>query len=159
MDKIILRRINFLIDTAKNETKRDQVITFAMRVLSNHATIGKDASSSTVKQLNRKVSKEAKNILINQGLEEFTKLTINEHSKPLKETWEWLMKNAANLTAEDVWEEFCNHPMTTITKTEDNNIKRKGLNSSGNFQERYTDLGISIVTLDETPKELIKRMK
>ena len=35
----IKRRIEFLIEAAKYEVKKDQVVTYAMRVLSNHATI------------------------------------------------------------------------------------------------------------------------
>ena len=158
MDEIILRRINFLIDAAKNEIKQAQDISLVMRVISNYATIGKDAGSASVKKLNKRVSKKAKDILINQGLEKFTKLTINEHSKPISETWKWLRENATNLSAEDVWKEFCNHPMTTITKDEDRKIRSMGLKSSGGIQERYVDLDILVEILEEAPKELIKNM-
>jgi hypothetical protein len=49
--------------------------------------------------------------------------------------------------------------MVTVTKDEDNYIKTKGLNSIGDMQSRYTDLGITIVTLSETPRDYHKKLK
>jgi hypothetical protein len=49
------RRINFLLECAKHEGTKDQVVTYALRVLSNHATIGRDAPSSTIKKLNKNI--------------------------------------------------------------------------------------------------------
>ena len=63
MNDIIERRIRFLIDAAKYEDKKDQVVTYVMRVLSNHATIGKDAGSAEIKKHNKKVSEKARNLL------------------------------------------------------------------------------------------------
>ena len=63
MDPHIERRILFLIDAAKHEEKRDQVVTYAMRVLSNHAAIGKDAGSAEIKKMNCRVSIGAEKLL------------------------------------------------------------------------------------------------
>ena len=60
MNEIIERRIRFLLDAAKHEIKKDQVVTYAMRVLSNHATIGKDAGSAEIKKQNKTISEGAK---------------------------------------------------------------------------------------------------
>ena len=155
MNELVRRRIQFLLDAAKHENVKDQAITFVMRVLSNHATIGKDAQSKPIKKINKRVSENAYKILQTKGIEIFCKQTINEHPKPLSQTWEWLKKNAQNgLSVEKVWEEFCDFPMVTVTKEEDNFIKGKGLNSKGTIEERYSN--IKIITLPKSPYELSK---
>ena len=87
---IIKRRIRFLLDAAKHELKKDQVVTYAMRVLSNHATIGKDAGSAEIKKQNKTVSVNAKQLLYSADLATYCQNTINEHPKPIQLTWEWL---------------------------------------------------------------------
>ena len=72
MNSLIERRIRFLLDAAKYEVKKDQVITYAMRVLSNHATIGKDAGSAEIKKINKIISEEAQNLLYSSDLETLT---------------------------------------------------------------------------------------
>lgn len=153
MNKSVERRIRFLLDAAKNEVKRDQVVTYAMRVLSNYAAIGKDAGSIEIKKQNKRVSHSAQTLLHKHGLVFFCKNTINEHPKPLKIIWQWLQDNADKLTVKEVWHEFANNPMVTITKDEDKMIKARGLNSAGNLQTRYTELGIEVVILSETPND------
>ena len=64
MNDVIERRIRFLLDAAKHEIKKDQVVTYAMRVLSNHATIGKDAGNAEIKKQNKTISEGAKNFSI-----------------------------------------------------------------------------------------------
>ena len=159
MNDIIERRIRFLIDAAKYEDKKDQVVTYVMRVLSNHATIGKDAGSAEIKKHNKKVSEKARNLLHSVDLKTYCQNTINEHPKPILSSWEWLKKNAQMLSIQEVWEEFNNNPMVTITRDEDNMIKRSGQNSTGTMQTRYTDLGINLITLSETPFEYYKKLK
>ena len=102
----IKRRIEFLIEAAKYEVKKDQVVTYAMRVLSNHATIGRDAGSAEIKKHNKTVSQGAQNLLHSVDLTTFCKQTINEHPKPILATWEWLRENAEHLSVEEVWNEF-----------------------------------------------------
>jgi hypothetical protein len=159
MNSLIERRIRFLLDAAKYEVKKDQVITYAMRVLSNHATIGKDAGSAEIKKINKIISEEAQNLLYSSDLETFCKSTINEHPKPIQSTWEWIRDNVETLTIEKVWKEFLRNPMVTVTKDEDSLIKASGQNSVGNIESRYTALGIKKVTLTETPYEYHKRLK
>ena len=156
---IIKRRIRFLLDAAKHELKKDQVVTYAMRVLSNHATIGKDAGSAEIKKQNKTVSVNAKQLLYSADLATYCQNTINEHPKPIQLTWELLKNHAGTLSIEEVWNEFINNTMVTVTKDEDNYIKAKGLTSIGNIKSRYTDLGITIVTLPETPRNFHKRLK
>ena len=82
MNDAINRRIQFLLDAAKHELKKDQVVTYAMRVLSNHATIGKDAGSAEVKKKNKKVSEKTKQLLYSVDWTTYRQNTINEHPKP-----------------------------------------------------------------------------
>lgn len=152
MNNVILRRINFLLETAKHEDKKDQAVTYVMRVLSNYATIGKDAGSTPIKKKNRNVTKKAFKLLVKKGLSIYCKETINEHTRPLQQTWNWLKENK-NLTTQDVWKEFCENKMVTVTKEEDTLIRMKGFNSKGTFKERYIDLGIEIIMLDQNPED------
>ena len=155
MNDIVKRRITFLLDAAKHEIARDHATTFTLRALSNYATIGKDAGSATIKKINKRVSENAYELLKTEGLEVYCKQTINEHPKPLSQTWDWLKENAQNgLSVEKVWKEFCDFPMVTVTKEEDNFIKGKGLNSKGTIEERYSN--IKIITLPKSPLELSK---
>ena len=130
-----------------------------MRVLSNHATIGKDAVSAEIKKQNKSVSEKARQLLYSVDLSTYCQNTINEHPKPIKLTWEWLKDHANTLSIEEVWEEFADNPMVTVTKDEDNMIKASGQNSIGDMKSRYTDLGITLVTLPETPLQYHKKLK
>jgi len=49
--------------------------------------------------------------------------------------------------------------MVTVTKDEDNMIKASGQNSIGDMKSRYTDLGIALVALPETPLQYHKKLK
>lgn len=159
MNEEIKRRLIFLIELAKYEKKRDQVSTYLMRVLSNHATIGMDAGSAKIKTINKNMSKGAYKLLVSTNIKNFCKNTINEHPRPLKTTWEWLQEKADLLSIEEVWNEFKKHQMITITKEEDTKIKLSGQNSTGSFESRYTDLGIKVIKLKKTPIEISKRLK
>ena len=59
----------------------------------------------------------------------------------------------------EVWKEFSDNPMVTVTKDEDNMIKASGQNSIGDMKSRYTDLGIALVALPETPLQYHKKLK
>lgn len=153
LNDVIKRRVEFLLMTSKHEDKKDQVVTYAMRVLSNYATIGKDASSAEIKKRNVYVSREASYLLGHGHIALYYKSTINEHPKPLNVMWEWLKEKNYILKVEDVWQEFLENPMVTITRQEDMLIKSSGQNAKGNLQSRYSDLGIEIIKLTKEPGE------
>jgi hypothetical protein len=158
MDEYIRRRVEFLLAEAKLNAKRDQAITFVMRVLSNHATVGKDASSSAIKRLNPRVSKEAcKELERVNTFKEWTTNTINEHPMPLKATWFWLNEKSETLSTEDVWGHFVQNPMFTILRAEDADLNSNGLRASGD-KSRYSKVGIEKVILDVSPIEYFKRL-
>lgn len=157
INDILKRRLLFLIDAAKHEEKRDQAVTYTMRVLSNYAAIGKDAGSSEIKKLNRRITINAKQLLLETDINNFCKNTINEHPKPMQQTWNWLREHAFSLTYLDVWNEFQDNQMITVTKTEDQRIRQSGQNSSGDIQSRYYALSITPIMLEYPPIVLVKQ--
>lgn len=152
MTPAVRRRCEFLLSVASDPSEKyDQAVVFTMRVLSNHATIGKDALSEPIKRLNRTMSKKAFERLRSTDWQTFKSTTTNEHPKPLKQIWLWIVENADTLTAEHIWEEFLKHPMITVTKEEDKAMPK----SDGDFDTRYK--GIDVITLDADPYSLRKR--
>ena len=152
MTPAIRRRCEFLLLVASDPNeKRDQAVVYTMRVLSNHATIGKDALSEPIKRLNRKMSLKAFERLTTTYWHIFKSTTTNEHPKPLKQIWLWLVANAKTLTAERVWQEFVEHQMITVTKEEDRAMPK----SDGDFNTRYK--GIEVITLDSEPYSYRKK--
>jgi hypothetical protein len=157
-DDFTLRRIKFLIGEAKENASRDQAITFTMRVLSNVATIGFDASSTQIKLRNRNVSRAAEEFLsVCVDGREWGDATINEHPVPLKETWSWLCANSLSITEQEVWCHFLQNKMVTVLKEEDRSLTARGLRSSSQYGNRYNVAGIDVVLLAHSPSELLKR--
>lgn len=156
-DDYSLRRIRFLIGEAKENAPRDQAITYTMRVLSNMATIGSDASSMQIKLRNQNVSRAAAEFLSAcvDG-KEWGDATINEHPIPLKETWSWLCANSFSVTEQEVWNHFLQNKMVTVLKEEDRSLTSLGLRSSSKHGHRYTAAGIEVVFLPDSPAKLIK---
>ena len=145
LETAIRRRCEFLLAVAADKSdSRDQAVTFMMRVLSNHATIGKDAGSETIKRLNRRISRRAFNRLQKEDWHTFKSTTINEHPKPLKLMWNWMLANSETLSAELVWQEFVKHPMITVTKEEDRELPR----SDGDINTRYKDIEVLMLEAD-----------
>ena len=151
---ILMRRLTFLMEEARQNAKRDQVTTYAMRVISNYATIGKDASSTKVKSENKNVSEASFKLLLElNSFEEWAKQTINEHQTPLKVLWEEIQSR--KLDEKDIWEIFLDAPMITITKKEDVKLNTMGFRSSSD-KSRYKKAGISIIELPDIPIKILK---
>ena len=151
---ILMRRLSFLMEEAKQNAKRDQVTTYAMRVISNYATIGRDASSTKVKSENKNVSEAAYNLLLElNSLEKWAKQTINEHQIPLKVLYEEIQSR--DLDEKEIWEIFLDAPMITITKKEDAKLNSIGLKSSSD-KSRYKKADINIIELPDLPKNILK---
>lgn len=151
------RRCRFLLMEACAKAKRDQATTFVMRVLSNLASVGMDAGPAKIKDLNRLISSGAATLLEDGiSLEDWRKGTINEHPVPLKQTWEWLLKDAERLTEKDIWDHFVANQMVIVAKSEDAHLNRIGLRSAGG-SSRYSQAGISIIKLSVSPREIIER--
>lgn len=156
----IKRRIEFLIQEALNKSPRDQVITYCMRVLSNHATVGMDAGSYKVKITNQVLSRKAE-ILLRQStsLKEWAEGCINEHQVPLKEIWDWLCSEGKKLCPDEVWHKFYSSKMVTITKEEDQMLNSQGLKSKSKKFCRYLKSGIEVIHLENSPQLLFGKEK
>lgn len=151
VDDLILRRIRFMLQEAALCPERDQVITYAMRVVSNYSSVGKDAQSAEVTKLNTRISTNALNSMSDySSFADWVKTVTNDHPEPLRQTWDWLIANSKNLTETDVWNRFCSYPMITITRVENKNIDGKGFRSKGSPMERYLAAGIKIVQLNNS---------
>lgn len=137
-EKVALRRAQFLLDEARSEQPtRDQTVTFALRVISNWATIGKDGSSSTVKWLNRNISQKAWELYHSQSDAEWEKSCINEHQEPISHVWQWILENHQMLTPRDILDRAKRWPMITVTKDEDLYLTQQGFRSKGSPEERH----------------------
>lgn len=149
LNNVIERRIEFLLTEVNSKNPNyDKSISMLMRLVSNFATIGEDGDSKKVKSKNRNISEEAKKIRDAKTSDEFHDLTINEHQLPLKDLWEWCIKEKEKLNTSDIWNKFCDYPFITITKEEDlklNKIKKEKLTP----ELRYKKAGIVIIRLDE----------
>lgn len=153
MEDFVKRRLCFLLECSLHESKRDQAVTFTMRVLSNYASVGRDGGSRKIKSINPRMSKRAQKLLFTEGLNYFCDNTVNEHPLPLNEMWLRLVNSSRALTPMDLWENFKQHKMVTITKDEDRLLTELGVRSQGEAKQRYSVAGIEIVELGCTPAE------
>lgn len=146
-----------MLAEARCKASRDQVTTYAMRVVSNYASIGKDAGSSEIKLRNRLVSVGARNLLMSGvTAAEWTSLTINEHPMPLRETWHWIIENASDLQTVDLWQHFVNNRMVTISIEEGKFLTAMGLRSRSGGGDRYRRVGLEVCLLDDEPGVTLK---
>ncbi|WP_372574975.1 hypothetical protein [Ruegeria jejuensis] len=152
----LYRRAAFLLNEAQHKARRDQVITFTMRVLSNYATVGKDGGSSKMKDENVRLSSGAYDLMGKvSSIGDWHKLTVNEHPRPLKDIWSWILAEADEISPFDVWNCFVDHPMITLTKTEDSLLSKSGLRATA-APDRYSSLGIETIEVDEPPRDIIR---
>ena len=151
---ILMRRLKFLMEEARHNDQRDQVTTYAMRVISNYATIGKDAPSKQVKSENKNISEASYNLLLElNSLEKWSKQTINEHQIPLKVLWEEIQ--SSKLNEKEIWDIFLDAPMITITKEEDDKLNKLKLRTSPD-SNRYEIAGINIIVLESSPSKILQ---
>ena len=146
MDTFIQRRLEFLIAEANAGERQRQDISMVMRVVSNYATLGLNAASHRIKQLNRRVSREAYELLLRaKDFDQWSKATINEHELLLAEVW----SRTPGLTPKTLWKIFVDHQLTTVTSDEDRNLPKSG--------ER--DAGIEVSWLEQTPREIYETLR
>lgn len=152
----IKRRVSFLLNEAKNNSPRDQAITYVMRVLSNYASVGFDGTSQAIKKRNCNISQASYIKLKNAtSLNDWSINTINEHPVPLKFTWNWIIQNSLSLTEDVIWNHFVTNPMVTILKAEDKALNANGLRAISDVA-RYEKVGIKVIALDKIPELIFK---
>jgi hypothetical protein len=143
-DRIVLRRAQFLLNEANSENPtRDQTVTYAMRVISNWATIGKDAPSHIIKWTNPRISVAAWELYTSCSDREWEKSVINEHPEPIAQVWDFILKERDTLNANAILDRFKLWPMITVTKEEDSELTRNGYRSSGSPAERHSRIKLS----------------
>lgn len=144
VQNIIKRRLAFIHSELGSENpKYDQTISIALRALSNFATIGIDGGSFVVKQKNLRISESAKNLRAELNDDKkWASLTINEHPTPLKDLWASWKIEKSTLTIYKIWSDLVDHPMITITKTEDARLREQEKSGYIDSQDRYQKAGI-----------------
>lgn len=151
------RRLKYLqIELKSKDFQKDQVVNNLIRVLTNISTIGKNTTSCSLFKLMNKNISEAAYLLFNSGISshEFHKLTINEHSMPIKELllkWIEIVKRGEQILVDDLWNDLTEHPVVTITKEEDAMISASKLRSRWS-KDRYSKHGIKILRLEKMLK-------
>ena len=141
-EEIALRRAKFLLDEANScSPKYDQTVRFALRVISNVATVGKDCGSGAIKWINPNVSEGAWELYrqLNDDVL-WHRSTTNEHPEPLNQVWQWIRDHRAQLTPDKIVERLKDHPMVTVARHEDEAINKRGLRSRGDPKERHRDI-------------------
>ena len=136
----LTRRADFIIQEAKAGIKRDQAVTYALRVMSNVLTVDGDYGSAAIKRRQTNVSQGVINqIKTKSWKDKWYEETINEHQLPFEVIWEAICENSEDWTSERLIELLREHPMVTVTKAEDANLRSidRDLRKSG---EPFTSL-------------------
>jgi hypothetical protein len=147
----ILRRIDFIIREARCEDGiRDQTVTFAMRVVSNWCTLGKDAGAAEVKLKGRRMSRKAYDLRVkySSDLRTWASTTINEHQMPLDHFWKRIRGNKIP-SPEELLADFQRWLMVTVTKDEDDKVRK--LRDKDPI-ERYGLAGIEVGEMSDDGK-------
>jgi hypothetical protein len=155
-DAVVRRRLAFLLAEAQSPNPTyDQVVVYALRALSNHFSVGRDGSSGDIKLINRRMSRQAQELLLQcRDEKKWCAGTINEHREPLSQVWNWIQASES-ITIDDIADRLSAYPMVTITKEEDKKLRDLGKSSKGLPDERYVE--IVIVTHEEEPKKVLKK--
>lgn len=142
-EAIIFRRIDFLLREAASERPfRDQTVTYAMRVISNFYSVGRDISSADAKRHSKRMSRKALELKKLTTESEWVKNVVNEHQEPLKRIWSWIVDRKGSLSREELASRFKEWPMVTVTREEDICL-RKYPNCEP--AERYRRAGIEVL--------------
>ncbi len=141
------RRAQFLINEARSsDPTYDQTVRYALRVISNWATVGKDCSSAEIKWLNPRVSEKALELYDAVSDEEWLKRTTNEHPEPISVVWQWICEQGDHITPEAILARAKQWPMVTVTLEEDRLLTTNGLRSSGKPEDRHRDIVLASIT-------------
>lgn len=136
----VLRRAEFLLNEARcRDSKYDQTVRYALRVISNNLCCGADGSSSFVKWNIKYISKIAYELYLNSTDEEWHKNTTNEHQKPISQIWQWIKENAHTISPQDIIKEMRKYPMVVLHNDENSKLN-KSYRSEGSPDVRYKDI-------------------
>jgi hypothetical protein len=150
----IERRIEFLINEAKLGATRDQVITYAFRVITNHLSVECDARSVKLRKECHYRSKKAhalyKEYLKRREPKGWLDEVTNEHQYPIKDAWSWMKRERDKLTVKSVKKHLENWPVVVVTKDEDKELRKvdKALRKAGSAvqpDKRYLKAKIKVL--------------
>jgi hypothetical protein len=121
------RRIEFLINEAQLGATRDQVITYAFRVITNYLSVKCDARSGKLRRECHYRSKKAHALYLEylkrSDLKGWLDRVTNEHQYPIKDAWEWMIKERANLSVQSVKDRLIRWPVVVVTEDENKELR------------------------------------
>jgi len=164
IESLIDRRIRFLISEARLKDSvrvRDQTITYAFRVVTNHfSRCHYDIKSSLLREKCPYRSKKAYELSKKDPKGWLDKVT-NEHQYPIKDAWNWIIEQSGKLTVQDVKDHLMKWPVVVVTK-EENNELHKYDSARGDLpidpNQRYHIAGIKVLKRNELGKWLPRRL-
>jgi hypothetical protein len=140
----VLRRAEFLLNEARNGfSKRDIAITMTLRSLSNYLTVGEDGGSRKVKELNSRMSENAKDLKAKLSSDDWHDATTNEHQLELKSVWSEILESTNQMTAEKICDLLKQYPYITVTNEENKALRR--VKDAKSPEERYAKAGIVVL--------------
>ncbi|MGA7971478.1 MAG: hypothetical protein WCA36_01610 [Pseudolabrys sp.] len=150
-ERNIQRRIAFLLNEAKSDNPAyDQVVRYALRVISNFYSCGDDVSSSKARLVNKHISRRASDLRAEiSDDKKWIKKVTNEHQEPLRQVWDRMIENKDTLTLEMIATWISRWPMVVVTTCENNWLREKAkMRPKGSFidaEQRYRDVGIEVI--------------
>jgi ABC-type dipeptide/oligopeptide/nickel transport system ATPase subunit len=94
-----------------------------------------------------------------KSFKDFHQKTINEHPRTVASIWQWIVDKRETLSPKQIVEYILEEPVTTVTKQEDDKLRKLGAdakkkNKDGylSASERYKQAGIKITLLEQSPK-------
>jgi hypothetical protein len=148
IESLIDRRIKFLISEARLKYPiRDQTITYAFRVVTNHFSgCNYDIPSSLLREKCPYRSKEAhalfKKYLKRNDQKGWLDKVTNEHQYPIKCAWDWMKKEPDKLNVQRVKNRLKKWPVVVVTKEENESLRHVRAIEP---DQRYHEAGIEVL--------------
>lgn len=146
MDRVTEIEIKAIYDFVKSEIPYQARISRILRTVTETIQFGQFYGSTYGKLINRTMSREAANLLVDHNAASFARATVLEHSKPLKILYEELLDQPLSRVGLNKF--LCNqmkwYPLVTVTKAEDRRLRNEGMP-----HERYRNAAIEVGTVSE----------
>ena len=164
-----LRLADFLLSEAKIRMKKKEnmtgdIVNLLIRQIGNHVVCQNPSgrcNSELLKKYNKRISMKALDQMKKaKSFKDFHQKTINEHPRTVASIWQWIVDKRETLSPKQIVEYILEEPVTTVTKQEDDKLRKLGAdakkkNKDGylSASERYKQAGIKITLLEQSPKE------
>ncbi len=163
-----LRLADFLLSEAKIRMKKKEnmtgdIVNPLIRQIGNHVVCQNPSgrcNSEYLKKYNKRISMKALDQMKKaKSFKDFHQKTINEHPRTVASIWQWIVDKRETLSPKQIVEYILEEPVTTVTKQEDDKLRKLGAdakkkNKDGylSASERYKQAGIKITLLEQSPK-------